>query len=138
MLTGHCLCGAIRFEVTPPLQGVGNCHCSMCRRSHGTPFFTYAQVEREGLRVLAGAEHVRRFRSSPPVERSFCDTCGANFTFAFDGMPGSIWVAAGLFDDDPALRPDHHIFVASKASWHEITDALPQHAEYPPMPGAAN
>jgi hypothetical protein len=26
----------------------------------------------------------------------------------------------------------YHIFVGSKAPWHEITDALPQYPEFPP------
>jgi hypothetical protein len=45
-------------------------------------------------------------------------------------------VAAGILDDDPSLRPDHPIFVGSKASRWEIRDDLPQHEGYPPMPGA--
>ena len=132
MTQGSCLCGSIQFEISSAIENVGNCHCSMCRKVHGAPFSTYAQTASEGLRITAGAEHVRRYRSSDPVERSFCDTCGSNFTFRFDAMPAAVWVAAGLLEDTPALRPQHHIFVASKASWHEISDDLPQFAEYPP------
>jgi hypothetical protein len=36
-----------------------------------------------------------------------------------------------LFDGDPAVRPEMHIFVADKAPWHEITDDLPQFAGMP-------
>lgn len=136
MLKGRCLCGAIRFEVTGPVEDVGNCHCSMCRRSHGTPFASFARVANADLSLLAGEDAVRRYRSSEVIERSFCGTCGARFTFRFDGMPDHTWIAAGLFDDDPALRPDHHIFVGSKASWDEILDDLPRHDAYPPLPGA--
>ena len=38
---------------------------------------------------------------------------------------------AGCLDDDPGIRPERHIFVASKAPWHEISGALPQFNEYP-------
>jgi hypothetical protein len=38
----------------------------------------------------------------------------------------------GTLVDDPGIRPTFHIFVGSKAPWHEITDALPQYAELPP------
>ena len=44
---------------------------------------------------------------------------------------------AGALDTDPAMRPLAHIFVASKAPWFEITDAIPQIAEAPPPPRAA-
>ncbi len=133
MIEGSCLCGAIQFEIRGALQGVGNCHCSMCRKTHGAPFSTYAQAASADLHVRAGAEHVRGYRSSPEVERSFCDTCGSNFTFRFDGMPDVVFVAVGLLEDRPSLRPGHHIFVTSKASWHEIQDSLPQFDEYPPV-----
>jgi hypothetical protein len=33
--------------------------------------------------------------------------------------------------DMPSRVPDHHIYVASKAPWYQITDALPQYDESP-------
>jgi hypothetical protein len=41
-------------------------------------------------------------------------------------------VVFGTVDGDPGVRPSEHIFVASKAPWHEITDALPQFEGWPP------
>jgi hypothetical protein len=32
--------------------------------------------------------------------------------------------------DAPSIQPTHHIFVASKAPWFEITDDLPQFDEH--------
>jgi hypothetical protein len=39
-----------------------------------------------------------------------------------------------VLDDDPVNRPICHVFVASKASWHEITDSLPRFEELPSTP----
>ena len=39
----------------------------------------------------------------------------------------TVSILAGLFDDDPGVRPRLHVFTSSKAPWHEITDDLPQH-----------
>ena len=36
----------------------------------------------------------------------------------------------GTLDADLPLNPFVHAFVASKANWVQITDELPQHAEY--------
>jgi hypothetical protein len=74
---------------------------------------------------------VRSYRSSPEVERSFCATCGSSLTFRSDFAKGALFVALGTLDDDPGLRPQAHLFVGSKASWHDILDALPQHETYP-------
>ncbi|MGH8189559.1 MAG: GFA family protein, partial [Steroidobacteraceae bacterium] len=38
MPTGSCLCGVVRWEVSAPYQWMGHCHCSMCRKHHGSLF----------------------------------------------------------------------------------------------------
>jgi hypothetical protein len=131
VLTGSCLCGAVRYAIREPLQDLHHCHCSRCRKAHGAAFATYAGAPAAAFEFTAGAGAVRRFRSSPEVERSFCATCGSNLTFRSDLAKDRVWVAAGTIDGDPGLRPQLHIFAASKAPWHEILDGLPQHAEYP-------
>jgi len=131
---GSCLCGAVRFEVTGPLGAIHHCHCSMCRKAHGAAFSSFARTAAGNVRVTAGAATLRSYRSSAPVERSFCATCGARLFFRHDALPDATWVAAGALDGDPGIRAEHHIFVGSKAPWDEIADALPQHAGYPPEP----
>ena len=42
-----------------------------------------------------------------------------------------IAIPAGGLDGDPGVRPTAHIFVSSKAPWHEISDDLPQFDAYP-------
>jgi hypothetical protein len=132
MLQGSCLCGAVRYEVTGAFGEIHHCHCSRCRKAHGAAFSTFGRLARAQFRITAGADAVRTYRSSPQVERTFCNTCGSNLTFAFEPLPADIWVAVGTLDDDPGTRPSAHIFAASKAPWHPITDELPAFPEYPP------
>ena len=46
---------------------------------------------------------------------------------------GVVVIPVGSIDGDVAGRPRVHIFVASKAPWHEIPDGLPQHPESAPF-----
>ena len=41
MLTGGCLCGDAAFEIDGPVDMMIHCHCSMCRKFHGSAFATY-------------------------------------------------------------------------------------------------
>jgi len=41
-----------------------------------------------------------------------------------------VHVAMGTLVDAPGIRPSKHIFVGSKAPWFDITDELPQYAEF--------
>jgi hypothetical protein len=44
MVRGQCLCGAVTFEVSAELGMVTHCHCSMCRKFHGSAFSTHGAV----------------------------------------------------------------------------------------------
>jgi len=129
-LAGSCLCGAVRYEVLGPPKFIGHCHCSICRKSHGAAFATWAILDPGLFRWTAGEEYVQAYRSSPGHERCFCRICGAPLAARHAGQIGEVVV--GTIDGDPGARPREHIFVGSKAPWHEITDSLPQHAEWPP------
>jgi hypothetical protein len=133
MTRGSCCCGAVAYEITAPLVEVHHCHCSRCRKQHGAPFATYAQLPRTGFRFTRGVERVRRWQSSPEVVRTFCEICGSRLQFLFDGVPDALWIAVGGFDDAPGRRPEAHIFVGSKAPWHDITDDLPRFETFPPV-----
>jgi len=41
-----------------------------------------------------------------------------------------VHVTLGTLVDAPAIRPDAHIFVGSKAPWFTITDDLPQYQDH--------
>jgi hypothetical protein len=58
-LTGGCLCGAIRFELTSPPYTAGYCHCTRCQRRTGTAASPQARVEGNAFRLLLG-EHAHR------------------------------------------------------------------------------
>lgn len=131
MLRGGCLCGAVRYEVHGPLGPVTHCHCAMCRKAHGAAFGTYGDVKWADFRVLSGEDEIASFRSSSRVRRTFCRRCGATLQWILDSGP-AFSLALGTLDDDPGVRPQAHIFVASKAPWVEITDGLPQHAQSTP------
>ncbi len=37
----------------------------------------------------------------------------------------------GTLDTDPGVKAQRHIYVGSKAPWHDIVDDLPQHEAEP-------
>jgi hypothetical protein len=102
----------------------------MCRKVHGAAFATYVGASGEGFRWIQGNKRVRRYESSRGFHRSFCSRCGS--VVAGDATEGRVFMPAGCLDDDPGTRPLAHIFVASKAPWHEISDDLPRFEAYPP------
>jgi hypothetical protein len=124
-----CLCGDVSWDVEAPLRSLSHCHCSRCRKQHGVAFASYVMAPASGYR-MQGEERVSAWESSPGFFRRFCRRCGSPVPGAPQG--GFAVVPAGNFDGDPGIRPMLHIFVASKAPWYEIPDALPRFDAYPP------
>jgi hypothetical protein len=128
VLAGTCRCGAVRYEVRDEFVYAANCHCSECRAATGSAFKPFAGIEREKLELTADYADVAVFG-----EDDLNDTrCGACGSFLFSVVRDGAWVhvALGSLVDAPSIRPTHHIFVGSKASWFEITDDLPQYEKY--------
>jgi hypothetical protein len=132
MTRGSCLCRGVAWEIDGPLQSMTHCHCSMCRKAHGAAFGSFAGAPAQGFRWVRGEDRITRYQSSPGGPRAFCSTCGAVVPNPVPESP-MVFLPAGGFDDDPVLRPQAHIFVASKAPWYEIpADGLERHDAYPP------
>ena len=135
MFTGSCLCGDIAFEIGGHVDIVGHCHCSMCRKFHGSAFATVGTVAREDFRWVRGADRVRAYQSSANRCRRFCPRCGSAVPTAGIG-PQFMLVPMGNVAEDPGNRPRLHSFTGSKAPWHDIVDDLPQHQVHAPECGA--
>lgn len=132
MLKGGCLCGGVRYEIEGPTGPALYCHCAMCRKAQGSAFRTRLAVPRSAFHLVHGAELLAEYRSSADTVRRFCRVCGSPLMNSWSPAPDIYGVAMGTLDDDPGVRPAMHVFVGSKAPWHDITDALPQFETLPP------
>jgi hypothetical protein len=128
---GGCLCGSVRYEIIGRLGIVEHCHCSMCRKAHGAAFSTNAIIPTAALTVTSGEDFISEYESSPNRRKCFCSKCGSQLFIRRLDDPEFTVVALGSFDGEPYARPERHVFVASKAPWYDIADALPRFKVYP-------
>ena len=128
-LTGRCLCGTVAYQVTDAFEYAMNCHCSQCRRATGAAFKPFAGIRREHLTITDGADAILIYGDAAAHDLH-CSRCGSLLvSIVRDGAYAH--VTMGTLLDAPSIRPTMHIFVGSKAPWHDITDDLPQHAQFP-------
>src|SRR5262249_22685743 len=83
IISGNCLCGAVRFEVDRLAGPFELCHCSRCRKVSGSAFAAGIYVNREDLRFTKGLESIKTYeapilRAPPPYRSSFCAECGSS------------------------------------------------------------
>jgi hypothetical protein len=129
-LTGRCLCKSVEYTVADAFEYAMNCHCSQCRRATGSAFKPFAGIRRDLLSIARG-EDLTLIHGEPTAAHDVhCNRCGSLlYSIVCDGAYAH--VTMGTLVDGPSIRPSIHIFVGSKAAWHEITDDLPQHDGFP-------
>ncbi len=124
-ISGGCQCGAVRYEISGPLENVAHCHCSMCRKLHGALFASFGDTDRDRM-TIRGEENLDSYESSPGLARRFCRFCGGQIAVVFDRAPNGMAVALGSLD--PGQSPGHdpaserHIFWESKVPWYDPAD----------------
>ncbi len=132
MLTGHCECHRVQLVADATISDYSHCHCSQCRRLHGAAFATFAGVPVASISYRSGRDEIRNYASSADHNRLFCGHCGSALMVLIEEEPDMAYLSMSILDGNPP-RPDaYHIFVGSKAPWHDITDNAPQHDTWPP------
>lgn len=80
---------------------------------------------------MSGEHLLTRYQSSPGEQKTFCSVCGSSLVTLFENAPEWLGFPLGTLDDDPGVKAKCHVFVGSKAPWHDIADNLPQWDELP-------
>lgn len=124
--TGSCLCGTVRFHISGPFEGFYLCHCQRCRKDSGSAHAANLFSSQAVLTWIAGQASVKTYRvPETRHEKSFCKECGAALP-RLQGEGSVLVVPAGSVDSEITIRPDAHIYCASRASWDENLAAVPE------------
>jgi hypothetical protein len=121
-LTGGCLCGAVRYELSAPPVAAGYCHCTRCQRRTGTAASITAAPAPGTFRLVAGEEHVREWRPEQGWSKAFCTLCGSALWSRDPDQPDGYGIRMGTFDRDPGIRPSYRQHLASAVAWEPVPD----------------
>lgn len=132
MNVGTCLCKQIKFAVDRFEAPIAHCHCKMCRKFHGAAFSTFVEVKRCNVHWLSGEHLLKNYRAENDTVRQFCQNCGASLTFesSYNRKDKTVEFALATFDDIENVKPDAHIYMASKVDWLDINDAVDKFTHY--------
>lgn len=131
MIKGSCLCEAVQYQIDGKLGPAMMCHCAKCRKASGSAYAVNAVVSTADFHLLSGEKQLTEYESTSGVFRAFCNQCGSPLFSRRSATSDYIRLRMGTLDTPVDIKPDAHIFVASKAPWDIIHDALPQYPERP-------
>jgi hypothetical protein len=118
MRSGHCLCGAVAYELEAEPTMLALCHCRDCQRVTGGEPAAVALVPKGSFKISHGTmkAYACQGDSGNRVERNFCPECGSHLLSRLQDGPWEA-VKAGTLDEPLAIRPQLEIWTASAQPW---------------------
>lgn len=127
MKTASCLCGAVAFEISGPMDDVIACHCAQCRKMTGN-YWASTHVADADLKFTQ-QDGLKWFTSSAEAKRGFCKECGSSLFWKMNGADRTS-ICAGSIDGKIDLKLGGHIYCASAGDYYEIAGGSYQKAKW--------
>ncbi|GAB5469384.1 MAG: GFA family protein [Rhodospirillales bacterium] len=127
VVTGGCMCGAVRYGA-PEAHAVVYCHCKSCKKHTGAPVVCLAGYLASEIEWSGDERKI--YNSSPGIKRGFCGKCGTPLTWEghVDELGGDlVEVFISSTDDPDALEPEFHIWTDERIAWFDTVDELPRY-----------
>lgn len=127
LLTGGCLCGAVRYEITADPVRMINCHCRTCQKASGAAYLALLFVPDEAF-VISGSymEYPTVAASGNTVYRAFCPKCGTALFGRNSAFTRLRPIAAATLDDPSVYRPQMDMWAADAQPWDFMNPDLPK------------
>lgn len=135
MISGGCLCGAVRYQT--PAQPIITrlCWCRFCQYIAAGNAAVSTCFPAEGMTVTGETrDYESTADSGNRMHRRFCPACGTHLFSEAEARPHLIFVRAGTLDDPQVAKPAATIWTASAPSWACIDETLPRWEGQPPPP----
>lgn len=126
-IKGRCHCGSVNWEFDLPIKTVVKCHCSMCRKLHGSDYSTYVVVPKEQFSLSKGNGSVTSYQGTKVSHKNFCSKCGSP-THLANGkhFPDDVVLPLGIVENYiDELAPQIQVYTSEKSRWSCIHDDVP-------------
>ena len=130
MANCSCLCGEIEFEIMENPEMTFNCHCSRCKKSHGSAFATQVIADRSSLKFIKGEELLSEFESTTAT-RTFCSKCGSRLMNYAKGGENYLSVALSAINSSKEYKLAGECFYREKFDFVELSNSVVHYESLP-------
>jgi hypothetical protein len=132
-VTGHCLCGAVRYSINAAPLASRSCWCRLCQYIGAGSATVNVCFPTNAITIEGEMRDFRSVADSGNVmHRRFCPTCGTHMFSEAEIRPHLIFVRAGTLDDPELAKPASTIWISEAPSWACIDPGLPRVDRQPP------
>ena len=132
-ITGGCLCGAIRYEISKPPLGSRTCWCRLCQYLASGSATVNLIVPADAVTITGPLKTFDRIADSGNhVTRGFCPECGTQVTSGSIENGHLLVIRTGTLDDPGLMGPQATIWTDMAPDWAPMNADLPAHKRQPP------
>src|SRR5229473_6101960 len=127
LITGGCLCRAVRYQVSAAPIVTRVCWCRLCQylgAGSGTVNTCFPTEAVTIAGVLADFQSIAD--SGSRMHRRFCRVCGTQIFSEAESRPHLIFVRSGTLDNPEIAKPSATIWVSSAPTWACINESIPR------------
>ena len=118
-ISGSCLCGGVKYEITRNFDRLFFCHCQQCRKITGSAHASNLFVDGDSFKWLKGEELVKQYKThGRDFTKAFCRECGSGVPYRGSNSK-KIIVPAGSLDGEPQFACQSRVFYAEKTRWYQ-------------------
>ncbi len=134
-ITGGCLCGAVRYTVSQPLEKIIACHCTHCQKASGAGASHNALLPTSAVTFTSGTPKLFRdtAESGNILKRYFCGDCGSPLYSQREKLPEMMVLKIGTLDSPPPMKLVMNIWTRSARPWMHIDPATECHPQNRPV-----
>jgi hypothetical protein len=126
-ITGGCLCGKVRYEISAKPISTANCHCRTCQKAVGAAYFPAFFVPASALTITGDyKEFASTAASGNTMYRGFCPECGTSLFGRNSKFTEIRPVSAATLDDPSIYNPEKDMWVADAQLWDVMNPELPK------------
>jgi hypothetical protein len=113
ILSGGCLCGAVRIALSGRPYRVGLCHCLDCRKKTGALFNAFAIYPADQVSITG---ETATHQSRPGYPLHFCRTC-ASHVYQRQAGSDEVEIFLGTLDEPNRLAPSYELWTVRRENW---------------------
>ena len=136
IVTGGCLCGAVRYKIAAGPIVTRMCWCRDCQYFAAGNSSVNVCFQSSAITIEGKVSDYRSVADSGNVmHRRFCPRCGTPMFSEAESRPHLIFVRAGTLDNTSLANPAMNIWTSSAPHWACFDPKLPKVEKQPPPAG---
>lgn len=129
-ITGSCLCGSVKYQITAEPVGAGNCHCRTCQKTTASAYLPLLFVPYDALKISGTyREFTSLSASGNTMHKGFCPLCSSTLFGRNSGNTKIRPISAATLDDPSIYKPTMDFWVVDAQPWDYMNPDLPKLTE---------